>query len=75
MPAALHLLTRADAPLAGGVIERQCREPDTAVTVVLLPGGAAPSLPATVTVRRVPQDLTYREVVDLIFASDHVLTW
>jgi hypothetical protein len=43
---------------------------------VLLDGAAAPALPADVTVRRLAEgDLDYAELLDLIFAHDHVVTW
>jgi hypothetical protein len=52
------------AQLAGG---------DT-ITVVVL-DGAPPSTPATVSVRRLGADLTYRELVDLVFDAEHVVPW
>lgn len=76
MPAVLHLLTRDSVPLAAPVIDVASREPDTRVTVVLLPGAAAPSLPAGITVRRMAEgDLDYAGLLDLIFAADRVVTW
>ena len=48
----LHLVKRDSAALAGSVIESNLREADARVTVVLLDGAAAPSLPAGVAVRR-----------------------
>lgn len=80
MPRALHLLTSGDHPAALSVIERQARQPDTTVTVVLLHGSSAPALPERVTVRRVTEDarsgdLTYPELLDLIFTADSVIAW
>ena len=74
MAAVLHLLKGADATLARAVLDRQLRDGDR-VTVVLLPGSAAPELPAGVVMRRLNGDLTYGELVDLIFEVDQVVTW
>jgi hypothetical protein len=76
MAAYLHLVKGDSAALAGAVIEANLRETDARVTVVLLDGAAAPSLPATVAVRRLaPADLDYAGLLDLVFAHDHVITW
>jgi hypothetical protein len=74
MAAVLHLLKGADAALARAVLDRQLREGDR-VTVVLLPGSAVPDLPAGVQMRRLNGDLTYGQLVDLIFEVDQVVTW
>jgi hypothetical protein len=74
MAAILHLLKGADASLARAVLDRQLREGDR-VTVVLLPGSAVPELPAGVQMRRLNGDLTYGQLVDLIFEVDQVVTW
>ena len=71
----LHLVKGDSPPLAIAVAARGLREPGGEVTVVLLPGAGAPSLPAGVTVRRLGGDLDYGQLLDLIFASDHVVTW
>jgi hypothetical protein len=72
----LHLVKRDAAALAGAVIESNLREADARVTVVLLDGAVAPSLPPGVTIRRlVPGDLDYAGLLDLIYAHDHVITW
>ena len=71
----LHLVKRDSAALAGVVIESNLREADARVTVVLLDGAVAPSLPASVAVRRLPGDLDYAGLLDLVFAHDHVITW
>jgi len=76
MAAFLHLLKGDSAALAGSVIESNLREAGARVTVVLLDGATAPSLPAGVTMRRLaPGDLDYAGLLDLIFAHDHVITW
>ena len=74
MAAVLHLLKGADASLARAVLDRQLREGDR-VTVVLLSGSAEPELPAGVQKRRLNGDLTYGQLVDLIFEVDQVVTW
>lgn len=74
MAAVLHLLKAADATLARTMIERSLGAGDR-VTVVLLPGAAAPPLPTGVAVHRVPDDLSYDRLLELIFEADHVITW
>ena len=74
MAAVLHLLKGADASLARAVLDRQLREGDR-VTVVLLSGSAEPELPAGVQMRRLNGDLTYGQLLDLIFEVDQVVTW
>jgi hypothetical protein len=72
----LHLLKADSSALALPVIEQHRREPGARVTVVLLDAGAPGPVPAGVAVRRLePGDLDYPGLLDLIFASDHVLTW
>ncbi|HKA63958.1 MAG TPA: hypothetical protein VKH83_16095 [Methylomirabilota bacterium] len=72
----LHLVKGDSASLAASVIEANRREPNARVTVVLLDGAAAPSLPADVTVHRLADgELDYAGLLDLIFAHDHVVTW
>ena len=68
----LHLL-KGDPTLAMDVIASQVAAGD-AVTVALLEGDPPP-LPAAVIVRRVDADLSYGELVDLMFAAEHVVTW
>ena len=69
----LHLLKRDSAPLAAAVIEQNRREPGADVTVVLLDGGAP--APAGLSVKQVGTDLDWSQLLDLIFSSDHVVTW
>jgi hypothetical protein len=76
MAAFLHLVKADSAALAGAVIESNLREVAARVTVVLLDGAPAPSLPSGVAVRRLaPGDLDYVGLLDLVFAHDHVITW
>lgn len=74
MARALHLLHGDRAALAGDVIARQLAAGDE-VTVVLLDAAPAPILPAGAAVRRVSTGLPWREVLELIFAADHVTAW
>jgi hypothetical protein len=74
MASFLHLVKGDSPPLANAVIERNLREPGAKVTVVLL-GGAQASLPVGAAVKRLGPDLDYNTLLDLIFESDHVVTW
>jgi len=60
--------------LARTVIDQHVRAGDR-VAVVVLPGGVASDLPLDVQVRHLGTDLSYTELLDLIFESDHVITW
>lgn len=72
----LHLVKADAAPLAASIIEANARESGGDVTVVLLDGAAPPDVPSTVRVRRLAaDDLDYSGLLDLIFESDHVITW
>jgi len=71
----LHLIKSDSPPLAAEVAARNLSEPGGEVTVVLLAGAAAPSVPGGVAVKRLGVDLDYGQLLDLIFASDHVVTW
>ncbi|PYN87220.1 MAG: hypothetical protein DMD87_15150 [Candidatus Rokuibacteriota bacterium] len=74
MAAVLHLLKGSDTGLARAVLDRSLRDGDR-VTVVVLPGGVASGLPAGVSVRRLDGDLSYGQLVELIFAADQVVSW
>jgi len=74
MRTTLHLLKGAPGA-ALAAIERQHREPDTSVTVVLLHGAPTPSQPRGVAVWHVPGDLGYGALLELIFESDQVIAW
>jgi len=69
----LHLVRRDSGALAGPVITGA--EPGAEVTVVLLEGGAAPPMPAGARVLRLGDGLDYAGLLDLVFASDHVIAW
>ena len=74
MARALHLLKGDDSGLAAETITRQLAAGDT-VSVVALPGAHLPALPAAVVVHRVPDELSYEALLDVIFAADQVITW
>lgn len=74
MAVVLHLLTRADATLPREVIEQQQGAGDR-VTVAVLPGAGAVALPPGVSVRRLSADLSYDELLELIFAADQLIAW
>jgi hypothetical protein len=74
MPSVLHLV-KDEAPLARAVIADQLGRGDV-VTVAVLEGADGPTgLPASVRVRRVSRDLSYPELLGLVFAADHVIAW
>lgn len=83
MPHVLHLIKSPVSAHALSMIQRQSREPDTTLTVILREGTAAPPLPRGVQVHRLaegsptrsPDALTYSELLDLIFAADQVIAW
>jgi len=74
MAAVLHLLKGTDVKLPLAVIEQEVRAGDD-VTVALLPGGIAPALPPGVAIQHVGSELSYSQLLDLIFESDRVVTW
>jgi hypothetical protein len=74
MAAVLHLIKDADTTLARAVLDRQVRDGDR-VTVVVLPGGVASELPSGVPIRRLDGDLSYTQLLELIFEADQVVTW
>ncbi len=69
----LHLLKRDSPPMAAAVVEQNRREPGAEVTVVLLE--EASDAPKGVTVKILGSDLDYGQLLELIFESDHVVTW
>jgi hypothetical protein len=69
----LHLLKRDSPPMAAAVVEQNRREPGAEVTVVLLE--EAIDSPQGVTVKILGSDLDYGQLLELIFESDHVVTW
>ena len=74
MSSVLHLV-KGEAPLALPVIATQLAGGDV-VTVAVLEGAETPAdLPGMVTVRRVSRDLSYPELLHLVFTADQVIAW
>jgi hypothetical protein len=74
MPTVLHLLGHnASASRAVPVIAGQLAAGD-AVTVAVV-GAATPPLPPGTEVRRVPADVSWDDLVDLIFTADQTFSW
>jgi hypothetical protein len=74
MATVVHLV-RADADtLAASTIEGQVDAGDR-VTLILLEGAPDLPHPAPVEVHRVPEELGYGELLDLVFAADQVIAW
>ena len=69
----LHLVPQDAGALVGPVIASA--DSGAEITVVLLDGGAAPPVPAGARVLRLGDGLDYRGLLDLVFASDHVIAW
>jgi hypothetical protein len=74
MARVLHVFKGDHAAETAAVIAPQLAAGDH-VDVALLAGVQAPALPAGVTVHRVPDETSYEQFVELIFAADHVVTW
>ncbi len=72
----LHLLRSDSSVLAGAAIEADAVRPDAVVTVVLLDETPPPRLPGTARVLALGRDgVDYAALLDLIFESDHVVSW
>ena len=69
----LHLVGADAGPLAQTVIASPAAGDE--VVVVLLDGGAPPSLPAGARLLRLGDGLDYAGLLDLIFEADHVISW
>ena len=74
MSRVLHLLKGDDAALALAVMDQQRAAGDD-VTVALLPGTRAAAQPAGVTLRCVPAELSWEDLLERIFEADQVITW
>jgi hypothetical protein len=76
MASHLHLLTVEASPLAVAAIASAAGQPEASVTVVLLDGVPEPPLPAGARVLRLGAGgLDHGALVELIFSSDHVISW
>ena len=79
----LHLIKPLVPAQALSMIQRQSRERDTTLSIVLMHGADPPSLPPGVRVHRLADDsstqhpgaLTYSDFLDLIFSADQVISW
>jgi len=74
MTAVLHLYKGGDASLARAAIDAQLAAGHT-VTLALLHGAEKPMVPDTVRVHRVPEELSWEQLLETIFAADQVVTW
>ena len=73
MARVLHLL-KSDDPLALTLAAEQ-RAAGDEVSVALLPGAPDVALPAGVSGRRVPDQLSWEQLLERIFEADQVITW
>ena len=73
MPTVLHLLGHNDPAPALPIILGQLASGD-AVTVAVL-GPSVPPLPAGLEIRRVPAELSWEQLLDLIFTADQTFSW
>jgi hypothetical protein len=74
MPRALHVFKGDHAAQATVVINAQVAAGDD-VTVALIGGVDAPALPRSVAVHRVPDDIAWERLLELIFEADSAVTW
>jgi hypothetical protein len=74
MARVLHLLKGDDPALALVVIAQQQAAGDE-IGVALLPGTPTPTLPAGVSLQRVPDELGWDALLERIFEADQVITW
>jgi hypothetical protein len=74
MATVLHLVKGPASAVALEAIRQQIAAGDR-VTVVRLEGADAQDVPAGVGVLRVPDDLAYADLLDLVFAADQVIAW
>jgi hypothetical protein len=74
MAKALHLLKGEDSNLAAATVARQLAAGDT-VTVIALHGAGMPSLPGGIVGRRVPEDLSWEQLLEAMFEADQVIAW
>jgi hypothetical protein len=74
MARVLHLWKGGTPDLARATIAQAVAAGDE-VTVGTLAGTTLDDLPPGVARRRIPEDLDYDALLELVFASDHVVTW
>lgn len=73
MASVLHLVGPNDPRAALPIIAGQLAAGD-AVTVAVV-GPSAPPLPPGLTVHRVPGELSWEQLLDLIFTADQTFSW
>ncbi len=74
MARVLHLWkSGADTQLVADTIATQLDAGDSVTLAVL--DGVPPATRSGVVIRRLDADLTYRELVELIFGAEHVIPW
>ena len=74
MSQTIHLLKAVADDVAVATMRRQAEAGDR-VIAVFLEGADVRPLPDAVTVRRVPIDVDYATLLELIFESDQVIAW
>ena len=74
MARALHVLKGDHTAQATVVIDAQLAAGDE-ITVALIGGVDAPALPHGVTVHRVPDDVSWERLLEMIFEADSAVTW
>ncbi|MBI4638918.1 MAG: hypothetical protein HY727_21485 [Candidatus Rokubacteria bacterium] len=74
MAQVLHLLKGGDPALALATIAEQCGAGDR-VVAVFGEGQVPCALPGGVTTRRLGHDLSYAQLLDLVFEADQVIAW
>lgn len=74
MARALHLFKGDHAEHALAVIAPQLAAGDE-VTVALVGDAPLPGLPGGVTVHRVPGEISWERLLELVFEADSVVTW
>ena len=74
MARALHLLKGEDSALAAATVARQLAAGDT-VTVIALHGAVIPALPAGTVVWRVPEELSWEQLLEAMFEANQVIAW
>ena len=75
MARVLHLLPRAQAPLAATAIRRDLEAGDEVTAALLAEPPVEPPLPSAVAVHRVPADWSYHRLLEQIFCADRVVSW
>jgi hypothetical protein len=78
MAQVVHLLKAPPDAVAATTMRSQVEAGDRVIVVLLeraAAGAERAAIAAGITVRRVPADLDYAQLVDLVFESDQVIAW